>query len=509
MLKESQDSRIVKNTLILYVRLFFTMLVALYTSRLILNALGAEDYGIYNVVGGVVTVFSFLNTALASSTQRFINYHLGQSDSKNLNDTFNTSIVIHFCIALLIFFLAETIGLWFLNTQINVPESKIADANIVYQFSILTAMLSLIQAPFLAAIIAYERMKVYAYVGIIEASIKLACAIVLTFFFTNKLPVYGALVFLTFFISFLLYSSYVKRNIPLGHFKIVKNKQLYRNLLSFTSWTMFGGIANVLNTQGQNILLNIFAGPIANAARGISVQVIQALYSFINGFQTSINPQIVKSYASNEILYFQKLVMTSGKCSFFLFSILAIPVLLEIEPILNIWLKQVPAHTTTFCGLVIINSLLNTLSGPLITSASASGNIKKIQLVVNLIFISNLPISYLFLKAGYPPEIVYYTAIIAELVALFCRLIIVSRIVPINSKLYIFDVIVRCIFVFLLAYLSVFYFHSLFDYSIIRLTGTFFFSILYTCFVVYYVGLNKEERNYIQAKIKKNNENSF
>ena len=509
MQEENQSSRIAKNTLILYVRLLFTMLVALYTSRLILNALGAEDYGIYNVVGGVVTIFSFLNTAMASSTQRFINYNLGQNNFKRLNDIFNTSIIIHFCFAIIIIIFAETIGLWFLNTQINIPESKILDANIIYQFSIFTTILSLMQAPFLAAIIAYERMNIYAYIGIIEALIKLICAIALTLLFTSyKLPIYGALVFFTYSISFLLYFIYVKKNISLGQFKIVKDKQSYNNLLGFTSWTIFGGVANVLNTQGQNILLNIFAGPIANAARGISIQVTQALYLFINGFQTSINPQIVKSYASNEIPYFQKLVKTSAKGSFYLFSILAIPVLLEIEQILIIWLKQVPEHTTTFCRLVIINSLLNTLSGPLITSASASGNIKKFQLFVNLIFICNLPISYLFLRAGYPPEIVYYTAIIAELSALFCRLIIVSRIVPINLKSYIYDVIIRCLLVFLLTYMFSYYFHSFFNYGIERLAATFVISILFSCFIVFFIGLNREEQDYIKARIKKH-ENSI
>lgn len=501
--EENRSSRIAKNTLILYVRLFFTMLVALYTSRLILNALGAVDYGIYNVVGGVVTLFSFLNTAMASSTQRFINFHLGQKDYTALNKTFNTSIIIHVCIAIFILFLAETIGLWFLNTQINIPIEKISEANIVYQFSIFTAILTLIQAPFLAAIIAYEKMSVYAYIGIIEAFLKLISAIILTFFFTSKLPVYGVLVFLTYFASFLLYVIYTTKRISFGKFKIEKDKQSYKKLLGFTSWTVFGGIANVINTQGQNILLNIFAGPIVNAARGISVQVIQALYSFINGFQTSINPQIVKSYAASDISYFQKLVITSAKGSFFLFSILAIPILLEIDPILHIWLKQVPQHTSSFCHLVIINALLNTLSAPLITSASASGNIKKFQLIVNLIFISNIPISFLFLKAGYPPEVVFYIAILAEIAALLSRLIIVSKITPISCKSYALKVILRCIIIFIFIYLSTYYVHSIFKYNYARLVCTFITSILYSSMIIYFFGLNKEEKKFIITKIRK------
>lgn len=500
--EENRSAKIAKNTLILYVRLFFTMLVALYTSRLILNALGAEDYGIYNVVGGVVALFSFLNTAMASSTQRFINFYLGQNDIDKLSEIFNTSIIIHISIAVFILFLAETVGLWFLNTQINIPQTKIFGANIVYQFSILTALLSLIQAPFLAAIIAYEKMNVYAYIGIVEASLKLVCAIILSLYFTSKLVVFGILVFFTYSVSFLLYITYVKKNIILGKVKVEKNKQAYKKILGFTSWTVFGGVANVLNTQGQNILLNIFTGPIINAARGISVQVIQAMYSLINGFQTSINPQIVKSYAADNITYFQKLVKTSAKGSFFLFSIIAIPILLEIDPILYLWLKEVPAHTSSFCSLVIINTLLNTFSAPLITSASASGKIKIFQLVTSIIFISNIPISYFFLRAGYSPEVVYYTAIIAEVAALFCRLLIVKRLVPINARSYV-CMIFRCIIIFIIIYISSYYIHSEFIYSILRLMGTFLFTIPYSCLIIYFLGLDKQEQKFIRSKIKR------
>ena len=382
-----QRNLVIKNTLVLYVRMFITMGVSLYTSRLVLNALGVVDFGIYNVVGGVVGMFGFLNVAMASSTQRFLNYELGKGNISQLNKVFNASVTIHIIIAIFILLLAETIGLWFLNNRLEIPDDKINAANWVFQFSVLSSMISLIQVPLLATIIAYERMKVYAYISIVEAILKLLMALILTWVLWEKLKTYAILMCSVAFIILSIYSIYCNRRISICKFYLVKDMTIYKELTGFTGWNIFGGIVNILNTQGQNILLNIFGGPIVNAARGIAVQVTHALYSFISSFQTSVNPQIVKSYASKDFIYFQDLIFVSSKISFFLFLLLVVPVFTEMEQILYLWLNVVPEHTVVFCRYVLLTGLLTTFSSPIITAASSSGNIRKFQLIVNSVFL--------------------------------------------------------------------------------------------------------------------------
>ena len=500
---ERRNNLVIKNTLVLYIRMFFTMGISLYTSRLILNALGIVDFGIYNVIGGVVGMFGFLNVAMASSTQRFLNYELGKGNITQLNKVFNASIVIHITISIFIFLLAETIGLWFLNNKLEIPNDKINAANWVFQFSILTSIISLIQVPFLATIIAYERMKVYAYIGIVEATLKLFAALMLTWILWERLKLYATLICLVTLIIFSVYYIYCNRKISICRFSFVKDSNIYKELTGFTSWNIFGGIVNILNTQGQNILLNIFGGPAINAARGIAVQVTHALYSFISNFQTSVNPQIVKSYASKDFTYFQGLIYTSSKVSFFLFLLLIVPVFSEMEQILRLWLNVVPEYTVGFCRYVLLTGLLTTFSSPIITAASSSGNIRKFQLIVNSIFLLNIPVSYVFLKLDYSPNSVFQIGLFMEIIALICRLLIVKTLVPFDVKKYFRYVIFKTFIVFCLVMVPIYIIHSHFSPTIHRLFFTVICSVLYSLIIIFFVGLSSNERILVLNKIKK------
>lgn len=498
-----QRNLVIKNTLVLYVRMFITMGVSLYTSRLVLNALGVVDFGIYNVVGGVVGMFGFLNVAMASSTQRFLNYELGKGNISQLNKVFNASVTIHIIIAIFILLLAETIGLWFLNNRLEIPDDKINAANWVFQFSVLSSMISLIQVPLLATIIAYERMKVYAYISIVEAILKLLMALILTWVLWEKLKTYAILMCSVAFIILSIYSIYCNRRISICKFYLVKDMTIYKELTGFTGWNIFGGIVNILNTQGQNILLNIFGGSIVNAARGIAVQVTHALYSFISSFQTSVNPQIVKSYASKDFIYFQDLIFVSSKISFFLFLLLVVPVFTEMEQILYLWLNVVPEHTVVFCRYVLLTGLLTTFSSPIITAASSSGNIRKFQLIVNSVFLLNIPISYTFLKLGYNSDSVFQVALFMEAIALICRLLVVKTLVPFNVQKYFKHVLFKALVVFCIVMIPVYIIHSYFLPTIHRLFFTIIFSGLYCAIIIFFIGLSSKEKILLLNKIKR------
>ena len=315
------------------------MLVSLYTSRVILNTLGVEDYGIYNVVGGVVSMFAFFNSAMSSATQRFLSDEIGKGDFVQLRKTFNATQVIHIGIAVFIFILAETVGLWFVKTYLVIPPERLEAAIWVYHFSVLSFMVSIIQVPYNATIIAHERMNVYAYVSIIEVSLKLLIVFMLRWITYDKLKLYGILHFGVVFIIAAIYRVYTRRNFEESKFEFVKDQKLYKTLISYSVWNLFGNIAGVAKGQGVNILLNIFYGPVVNAARGIAMQVQAAVNSFVSNFQMAVNPQIIKSYAADEREYMYSLVIRGSKFSFYLLFFLSLPIMIEVDQILKLWLK--------------------------------------------------------------------------------------------------------------------------------------------------------------------------
>jgi O-antigen/teichoic acid export membrane protein len=499
----SPNKRIAKNTLMLYFRMIIILGMRLYTSRIILNTLGVEDYGIYNVVGGIVIMLSFLNSAMTTGTTRFLSFELGRGEFIKMARVFSMSLNIHAMIAGVVFILAETLGLWFLNTHLNIPAERMNAANWAYQFSILTFMIAVLSIPYHALIIAHERMNVYAYVSIVEVSLQLFIVFMLQWFGFDKLKLYSVLVF---FVSLLvrgIYGLYSSKNFKESKYRFIWDKSLFKTLMSFAGWNLWGNAAGVLSGQGVNMLLNIFFGPAVNAARGIAYSVKAAVHQFVNNFQTAMKPQIIKSYASNDLKYMHKLIFQGAKYSFFLLLFLSLPILLETKIILQIWLKIIPEYTIIFTQLVILNELISSLSGPLMTAAHASGRIKNFQLTVGGLLFLILPFSWIFLKLGYPPQVTIYISIFFSVLALIARLWILRNLVHLNIKDFFVDVVSKTIIVGFSAMILPLMVQSSFEESIQRFLFVVLVSIVSTSVSIYFFGLEPYERLFFIRVVKK------
>ena len=482
----------------LYFRMLITLVVSLYTSRVILNTLGVEDFGIYNVVGGFVTMFGFLNSAMATATQRFLAFEIGRNDRTELRNVFSMSVNIHILISIVILFFAETVGLWFVYNQLTIPPDRVSAALWVYQFSILMLMVNMLSVPYNAMIIAHERMNVFAWVSIIEVILKLLIVFMLQWFGFDKLKLYAILMFGVALLIRIIYGMYCNKNFKESKFRYYWNKSLFKTLINYAGWNLWGNAAGVIMGQGVNILLNIFFGPVVNAARGIAFQVQGAINQFVINFQMAMNPQIIKSYAAGDLKYMHQLIFQGAKYSFFLLYILSLPIIIETEAILKLWLKIVPMYTVIFTRLVIINILVDSVSGPLMVAAQASGKIKLYQSVIGGILILNLPFSYLFLKLGFSPELTMYVSIGISILCLFIRLVILEKIVNIDVYGFIKSVIVKSIIVGLLSVLAPLGIYMHMDASLDRLIIVGLVSIVITIGTVIIVGLNKIERMYFK-----------
>ncbi len=500
-MNSEKNKLIAKNTFLLYIRMLITMSVALYTSRIILNVLGIDDFGIYNVVGGMVGMFAFINSSMASATQRFLSFELGKKNYNQLSKIFSMSVNIHAIIALVIFFLSETVGLWFVNTQLFLPSERIVAANWVYQFSILTFLINIISVPYNAAIIAHEKMNVYALVGFVEVILKLLIVFMLLWFGYDKLILFAILTFIVSLIIRFIYGIYCKKKFPESKFYFFWDKKLFKTLINYTGWNLWGNVASVLSGQGINILINIFFGPAINAARGIAYQVQGAIGSFVQNFQIAINPQITKSFASEDFKYLHQLIFRGSKFSFFLLFVLSLPILLETNIILKLWLKIVPEYAVIFTQLVIINALIDTISGPLMTAAQASGKIKLYQSVVGGLLILLLPISYFFLKLDHPPQVTLYVSILISVIAFFARLKIISPLVDLSIVEYFKNVIGRIISVTAISIIFPVLIKSFLQPTLLRFLIIGFISSVSVLLSVYLIGLKREEQEFMKKKV--------
>lgn len=496
------NRRIAKNTLLLYFRMFITMGVSLYTSRIILSTLGIVDYGIFNVVGGVVVMFSFLNNSMSSATQRFLSFELGKNNQIEFKRVFSMSITIHVVIAIIIFIIAEIIGLWFINFKLNIPSDRLSAANWVYQFAILSFMTTVINVPYNAAIIAHEKLNVYAWISIFEVGLKLIIVFLIVWINKiDKLILYSLLIFCVSLLIFLFYRGYAKRNISECKYNNVKDYGLFKKLISYAGWNLWGTFSGVAANEGLNILLNIFFGPVLNAAKGIANQVNGAVNGFVSNFQMAVNPQIVKSYASENRKYMFSLIFQSSKFSFFLLFFLSLPVLFAINPLLSLWLKIVPNYTCVFCQLILITALIDCISGPLMSAAQASGNIKWYQVIVGGTRLLILPFSYFLLKNGYEPQSTLYMTILVSIISLFLRLFLLRIMINLSFKAFTVAAlfpILKVLVISLIIPLAI----TWFDYPN---QGTIF--MVFSCFLsvaisVYIVGINASERLFFKGKIK-------
>lgn len=478
------------------------MLVSLYTSRVVLAALGVKDYGIYNVVGGIVVLFTFINNAMITSTQRYLNYELGRNDLQRAKKVFAISLNIHIFIALIVLLLAETIGLWFLNTTIQYPEYREFAVQVTYQLSILTTCVKIIRAPYNAAIIAHEKMSFYAYLSIFEAILQLGIVFMLMSYSADRLILYSILLCIVALIVNLCYYVYCRKKFEICHYALYKDKLLYRQLLSFSGWSLFGGVANMGASQGLNMLLNVFFGVTVNAAMGIATQVNSAVTSFVQSFQTAFNPQIVKSYAAGDYKYFIKLILSTSKYSYLLLFILALPIYICTPEVLSVWLTEVPDYAVSFCRLMLIFALLDALQGPLWYSVQATGKIKTYQILMSFMILANLPIAYICLKLGYSPNSVLVIRCIINLATLFVRLWYLNRLYKFPVMAFVNGVILRIVPITVIAYL-ISYIPVDADTPILKILIVLAMTLVTNIVMILSIGLNKDEREVVGRNIKR------
>lgn len=408
----TDNKRIAKNTLLLYCRTFLLMLISLYTSRVVLSTLGVDDYGIYNVVGGFVAMFAVISGALSSSISRFITFELGHGDKSKLNLIFSTSVNIQIFIGILILILGETIGVWFLNNQLNIPAERITAANWVLQCSLLTFIVNLLSVPYNAAIIAHERMKAFAYVSILEALLKLAIVYLLIICKFDKLILFSILNLVVAVVIRFVYGVYCSRHFSECTYRFVYDKSLLKEMTGFAGWNFMTNGAYIFNTQGVNLLVNVFFGVYANTARGLATQVDAAIMQFVTNFTTAINPQIIKAYASGDKEAMFKLVCRGAKFSYFMLLLFAIPFICEADTILKLWLGDVPLHTTTFLRLTVLSSMVNIIGNTQYTACQATGNIRNYTLIITSIGCLVFPLTWILYRIGLPVESTYVVFII-------------------------------------------------------------------------------------------------
>lgn len=497
---KADNARLAKNTMFLYFRMIFIMAVTLYTSRVVLRVLGVEDFGIFNVVAGVVAMFGFLNSSMSATTQRFISFSLGRGDD-NLNKVFSTCVLTHALIALGVLVLVESVGLWFLYNKMIIPEVRMDAAFWVFQFSALSTVVTVMSIPFNADIIAHEKMSAFAYISIVEVCLKLLIVFLLDVGNIDKLVLYGFLLLLVQCGIFLTYMGYCLRHFKESRFRFVYEKKLFSEVFSFAGWNLWGYLASILYTQGLNILLNVFFGPVVNAARGLANQVDGAIRLFASNFQMAINPQIVKTYAAKDLESMHKLVFRSSKFSFFLLLALSLPVMIETPMILRLWLGVVPEWTASFLRLMLVVVIVDSVANPLMTSAAATGRIKLYQSVLGGIQLLIVPVAYVVLRMGGEPNSVFVVHICICLIAFAVRLFIVRGMIGLSIKKYLMEVCVKSGVVTVVATVLPLTLYFSMTNSLLSAIVVVFVSLGSVAVSAYAIGLTKSERVFVSDKI--------
>lgn len=498
----SNHYRMLRNTAMLYMRMLLAMVVTLYTSRVVLDVLGIEDFGIYQVVAGFVALLGFLQGAMTTATQRYFAFDLGESGGKDLSRIFNTSMMIHGLLALCIALLAETAGYWFVSTQLTIPDERIPAALSAYHLSVISFVVSVVMVPFTAMLMAHERMGVFAAIGMLDVLLKLAAVILLQYIGSDKLVAYAWLLLAVSLVTFTSYTIANKLLFPKIQPRWQWHPQQFRTILSYTAWNTWGNLAAALSGQGTNVLLNMFFGPSVNAGRSIASQANGALNSFVQNIQAAINPQIIKLYASGDRTQMHSLVLHASKYNFFLLFTLALPVLLNTEALLGIWLVQVPPYAADFLQLTIAASLIDSFSGPLMTSAQATGHIRLYHSVVGGLLLLNVPISYVFLLQGFSPEVVLIVTISLAAAALIARILIISPLIKLSISSFISKVLARSLFVATTAAMASILTQSVDQSSSSQVALNLVISMAVTATVIWFAGLNRTERKYLSTVIK-------
>ncbi|MGE8683690.1 MAG: hypothetical protein ACN6OV_04255 [Acinetobacter sp.] len=496
------NKKIFFNTIFLYFRTVLLLLISLYTTRIIYNILGVKDFGIFSLIAGFIILFSFLNSAMRSGTQRYLNYALSNDKNYNVGEIFKISLKIHVVISLFIFFILETVGYWILNNKLNIPSDRMPVANIVFQSSIFISLISVWVVPYQSLILAKEEMKVYAYIGICEAFLKLILVIIISYInFFDKLAAYSFILMVNSLIMFLLYYCYVKKNYKTElHFKTKENKKVKKEMIIFSGWNIFGQLASVLNTQGISIIFNYFLGVLINASIAISNQINFIIFTFVSNLHSAFNPQIVKSFAEKNFKRHVELVINSSKYSVYLITLISLPFFIITDFVLKIWLGDIlPEYVSFLCKVIVICGIFSAASGPLWMSTYAQGNIKKYQIIISGILLLNLPLTWILLINGYYLELVFSSTILISILSFsyrfyfFYNSIVLCRNINLNLIKYFSDIL-YCILILL---------GGLFIYEKIKINDSFLLNIFYILILeifsilFFYFRLNGIEKKFI------------
>lgn len=501
----TDNKKIAKNTLFLYIRMLLLIVVTFYTTRVVLQALGVSDFGLYNVIAGFVSMMAFINTSLSNSIQRFLNFELGKGEKGKVGKYFSVSIASQLFVSIIILLFAETMGVWFLNSKMTIPEDKVVAANFVFQVSVLMLVVKILQAPFYALIIAKEKMQFYAYVTLFEVILQLGVAYIMLLNISHKLEWYSFFLFVvvifTFFSS-VVYSTKMHKGISL---KPLFDKEIFKEVYSFSGWNLFGAASGVLMNQGVNILINIFFNVIVNAAREISFQVIAGVQRFISSFQLALNPQIVQSYASNNRSRYLALCYTNFKVSFYLTWIIVLPLLLCCNDVLKLWLNRVPQYTVEFVKIALLCGLVEALGSAISVPMYATGKIRSYQVIVSVIKILSLPVVYLLFTLDYPPVSSLYICLLFDIMAQFARVKIWTKLVDDSVLKYFRTIILPGIIIVLVTYYVGGYINDVFESvnSFVKICVSFLVTIFMNLVAILFIGVNSQERSMIYSVFNK------
>lgn len=500
----NRNKRIAKNTLFLYLRMVFVMFVSIYTVRINLKNLGVDNYGIYNIIAGVIVLFSFITNFLSAATSRYLNFALGENDEEKARDVFSVSLLLHFFICIIVLFFAETVGLWLVNHYLVIPEERLKAANIVYQFSIITTVLGLTKIPYNAAVISYEKMSFYAIMSIFECLGKLFIAFCISKAPFDVLVFYSFLMMLVSVVNLFIFKFYANKNFKVCHFRFVKNRELYKELVSFSGWSLLSSVGSVCSNQGYNMIMNHFCGVVANAAIGIANQVNNAVYQLISNFQVAFEPQITKSYASKEINYLNDLLFKTSKFSFYLLWFFVLPLGLNVDIVLKVWLTEIPEYSRIFLRLILIYSLIDALTGPLWMVAYAIGNIRNYQIVSFSFPIVLLPIVYFCFNIGLPPYIIIVLKICSNSIFSIWRLGYLKKRMDFPVRKYLLNVLFPCFIVVIVTlFISYFVFMKLKFNVVLQFFISCTVTVIANISSIWFIGCSKDERKFLLTYINK------
>ncbi len=499
---QENNKRIAKNTIYLYIRMLATMLIGLYTSRVVIRVLGIEDYGLYNVVGGFVGMLTLFNGLLAGGSSRFITFYLGKGNESRLREVFSACITIHLVMGLLILIFGETIGLWFVNNKLTIDEARMDAANWVYQFALFSTFISVVQTPYSASVLAHEKMSAFAYLAIFDVVVKLAMVFMLLVIPFDKLISYAVFYFIINILVFCLHYIYCMRNFAECTFKMGFDKRLYKDMFVYTGWNTVGAIAFMAKDQGVNVLLNIFFGTIVNGARGIAMTISGIVNQFITNFQNSAAPQIIKYYSSGDTKQMNSLICNTAKYATYIFMIIAIPVFIEADTLLDLWLGEVPLYSVWFVRLTILQTLVMSIDGPVGRGIHAFGKMMLPNLTSALIYMSILPISWVAIKMGASPIVVYWVTVSVYPMVLLCDLWILHRFSGFDVMHFLRDTVVRCVTYCILIGVIPYAIHSQMQPSFARLILVSGISAIFSLLIIYYSGISKHLRQQVLEKIK-------